>query len=147
MDGTVIEGTASWMIVPDLNDSKCQKYPAPLLSPGRLTASRIDDQGHAIRSRFALCQNHGGHASVRATPAASAAARRPIGTDYTPLAVSIAVLAWASAATPSAFSPFVIATPCPLLIAIPSRSSARFPSARQRRSHHRENPCGARTNH
>ena len=43
-----------------------------------------------------------------------------LGAFYTPLAVAIALAAWASAASAARFlAVLVVATPCPLLIAIP----------------------------
>ncbi len=82
--------------------------------------SGAGDPRHAAGSGFALRADHARDAGI----GAAAAAHSPIGRSarrlYTPLAVAIAIAAWIATGQALRFlAVLVVATPCPLLIAIP----------------------------
>jgi P-type E1-E2 ATPase len=69
-----------------------------------------------------------------------------LGAIYTPVALTVAVLAWAISGESIRFlAVLVIATPCPLLSRSRSPSSARFPFAPAGRSSSRAPSCSSRS--
>ena len=82
------------------------------------TALRIRATRHATDSRFARIMKVVEEAEQNRPPMRRMADR--LGAWYTPLALTIALIAWWAAGTPERFlAVIVIATPCPLLIAVP----------------------------
>ncbi len=67
-----------------------------------------------------------------------------LGAFYTPVAVAFATIAWLASGEPMRFlAVLVVATPCPLIIAIPVAIIGAISLSPSR--HHHQGPCGART--
>ena len=122
VDGEVVEGHG------DMDESyltgepyEISKAPGSTVLSGAVngeTALRIRATRLATDSRFARIMKVVEQAESDRPPMRRIADR--LGAWYTPLALTIALLAWWAAATPERFlAVIVIATPCPLLIAIP----------------------------
>jgi heavy metal translocating P-type ATPase len=97
------------------------KAPGAVVLSGAIngeTALTIRATKLAVDSRFAKIMEVMREAEVNRPPIRRLADQ--LGAWYTPIAVSIALIAWASSGDPVRFlAVMVIATPCPLLIAIP----------------------------
>jgi hypothetical protein len=97
-------------------------HPPPAPTAASATSSTVRQANDQASRRFALRENHGSRARIRGEASAVAASRGPTGGDlhYTPVAVARAILAWAISGEAVRFlAVMVIATPCPLLIAVP----------------------------
>jgi heavy metal translocating P-type ATPase len=122
VDGTVLEGHGimdeSYLTGEPYRVSKA---PGTLVLSGAVngdTALTVRADRPAADSRYAKIMR-----VMRASEQARPRLRRlgdQLGAAYTPLAVAIALAAWAAAGDPRRFlAVLVVATPCPLLIAIP----------------------------
>ena len=82
--------------------------------------SALDDPSDPPGRRLPLRKDHAGHARSEQNRPRMRRLGDTLGAFYTPLAVLIALVAWGISGNPSRFlAVLVVATPCPLLIAIP----------------------------
>jgi heavy metal translocating P-type ATPase len=122
VDGTVIEGHGvmdeSYLTGEPYQMSKAEGTPVLSGAINGVTALTIRADKLAVDSRYAKIMQ-----VMKASEQSRPRLRRlgdQLGAFYTPLAVGIAIASWALSGDPTRFlAVLVIATPCPLLIAIP----------------------------
>jgi P-type E1-E2 ATPase len=122
VDGVVIEGHGV------MDESYLTGEPFQITKTDRLERDLRRDQWR-IRAdhphdqdcrRFALREDHGSHARVRSKRPQLRRLGDQLGAIYTPVALTVAIIAWALSGEAIRFlAVLVIATPCPLLIGIP----------------------------
>jgi len=122
VDGVVVEGSSSM----DESYLTGEPYPMPKVPGGEVISGAVNGDGVVVvrASREAKDSRYARimivmHASRQSRPRMRRVAEK-LGAFYTPLAVGIAALAWVASGDPTRFlAVLVVATPCPLIIAIP----------------------------